>query len=150
MICPACEEISQLEDYGDPKCCPKCGAYYEKALSLRVSRKLKASSGQSNTNVLNDNAVLETATKSLNGREPFGHPLYKGEMYCTSCGAVGGSKFSMPGSILIEIILWICFFIPGLIYSVWRRSSAQRECMVCSMPTQIPEKSPLAQKMLNE
>lgn len=36
------------------------------------------------------------------------------EMHCLDCGTQGKSEIHTPGHRFIEIILWICFIIPGL------------------------------------
>ena len=58
---------------------------------------------------------------------------YVGEdaMICTDCGTIGEGRSEVKGNILIEIILWLCFIIPGLIYSIWRSSSRTRVCSKC-------------------
>lgn len=68
----------------------------------------------------------------------------KKEMFCKTCESIGGTKRFMPGSILIEIILWFCFFMPGLIYSLWRHSAAKRVCKSCGSQEIIPKDSPFA------
>lgn len=166
MICPACEEIFPLEDFGEPKCCPACGAYYEKALKLRLARKAKNEKDALKASIIQEKvtakevgskidntlrkAISPTIAKPVGATQHNGRQLYKGDMYCTSCGAVGKSRRHVPGSILIEIILWLCFLIPGLIYSIWRHAASKKACRVCLMPTLIPAGSPLAQKMLKE
>jgi hypothetical protein len=72
------------------------------------------------------------------------------EVVCTSCGYVGEPKTITKGSIAIEIVLWLCFLIPGLIYSIWRLSSRHDGCPSCSQTTLIPVSSPIAQKFLRE
>lgn len=141
MICPACDEIFPPESFGEPKCCPACGAYYEKALKLRAAKK---------TAVFASEKKADKQAKPASSAQYQNQLAYKGMMFCTSCGAVGGSKRHVPGSILIEIVLWLCFLIPGLIYTIWRYSASKRACKVCSMPTLIPAVSPLAQKMLKQ
>lgn len=64
--------------------------------------------------------------------------------YCTSCGTEGPSKKVTKGSLLIEIILWLCFIVPGLIYSVWRVSSRHQACPSCGATTLVPPNSPVA------
>ena len=46
------------------------------------------------------------------------------------------------GSILIEIVLWCFFLIPGLIYSLWRLGSKDQVCPSCQRPAMIPAFSP--------
>lgn len=54
------------------------------------------------------------------------------------------------GSTRVEIILWLCLLIPGLIYSVWRLSSRLEGCPSCGNTSLIPRTSPMAQKFLRE
>jgi|SRR5690554_3070057 len=65
---------------------------------------------------------------------------------CTNCGYEGKAKFKTKGSFLIEIVLWLFFIIPGLIYSLWRMSASKM--MVCpecdNINTMIPADSPRA------
>lgn len=72
------------------------------------------------------------------------------EIVCTSCGYVGKPETITKGSFGIEVILWLCFLIPGLIYSVWRLSSRHKGCPSCGQTTLIPRTSPMAQKFLRE
>jgi hypothetical protein len=44
-------------------------------------------------------------------------------MICQDCGAQGTPKSHTRGSILIELVLWLLFIIPGLLYSLWRLST---------------------------
>lgn len=48
----------------------------------------------------------------------------------------------------VEIILWLCFIVPGLIYSIWRMSSYHAACPVCGSSTLVPLNSPNGQKIL--
>lgn len=64
------------------------------------------------------------------------------KMICTHCGTRGTPKSITSGSIGIEIILWICFLIPGLIYSIWRISSRKDGCPACGMPNMIRVDTP--------
>ena len=72
------------------------------------------------------------------------------DMYCTNCGYQGTPKKIVRGSFFLEILLWLCFIVPGLIYSLWRSTSAARHkaCPSCEAPNMIPVDSPVAQKMI--
>lgn len=70
------------------------------------------------------------------------------ELLCTNCGFQGKPKTKTRGSILIEIILWICLIVPGLIYSIWRHASRFKICPSCAAPNMIPLDSPKAQQIL--
>lgn len=69
---------------------------------------------------------------------------------CVTCGTIDKTKRFVPGSFLIEILLWLCFFIPGLIYSIWRLSSAKQVCRHCESKDVIPLDSPRAKNLLSE
>jgi len=70
---------------------------------------------------------------------------------CSDCHYVGKPLRITKGSLIIEIILWICFFIPGLIYSIWRQTSKQSICPACRhQSTMIPVSSPKGANMLAE
>lgn len=66
------------------------------------------------------------------------------EMFCKSCGYSGKTESHTPGNLLIEIILWLCFIVPGLIYSIWRISSRTAKCPQCGSKDLVPPDSPMA------
>ena len=49
-------------------------------------------------------------------------------LYCVTCGTTGRPKRVTRGSLLIELVLWLCFIVPGLIYSLWRLSTRHTAC----------------------
>ena len=65
-------------------------------------------------------------------------------MLCSACGEKGFPSRQTKGSVLIEIILWLCFIVPGLIYSIWRASTRYDACARCGSTTLIPVDSPIA------
>jgi Zn finger protein HypA/HybF involved in hydrogenase expression len=44
------------------------------------------------------------------------------KIICPSCHYVGESKVIAKGSRKIEITLWCCFILPGMLYTMWRQS----------------------------
>jgi hypothetical protein len=44
------------------------------------------------------------------------------KIICPSCHYVGESKGIAKGSRKIEITLWCCFILPGMLYTMWRQS----------------------------
>ena len=70
------------------------------------------------------------------------------QMLCPNCGTQGRPKTVTKGSILIEIVLWLCLIVPGLIYSIWRLTSRHKACPACDAPGMIPIDSPRAQQIL--
>ena len=67
---------------------------------------------------------------------------------CLQCGSIGDTKQFMRGSILTELILWLFFLLPGLIYSIWRHSTVAQVCSKCESPNVIPLDSPVARNLL--
>jgi predicted RNA-binding Zn-ribbon protein involved in translation (DUF1610 family) len=65
-------------------------------------------------------------------------------MFCTSCGHEGPTGQQTKGSIWIEIVLWVCFLVPGLIYSIWRHTTRAPVCKSCGATTLVPPASPVA------
>jgi len=69
---------------------------------------------------------------------------------CSSCGSLSAAKVVNKGSGAVELVLWFFFIVPGLIYSVWRRSGRPKVCSVCRQNALVPLNSPVGQKMLHE
>lgn len=63
-------------------------------------------------------------------------------MVCTQCGTQGDPRTYTKGSMLVELVLWLLFIVPGLFYSVWRLSSRYRGCRACGSPAMVPVDSP--------
>jgi hypothetical protein len=69
------------------------------------------------------------------------------QLICSHCGTVGTAKTTTSGSILIELVLWCCFIVPGIIYSLWRLTTRRKVCRACSAPNMIPLDSPIGRKL---
>lgn len=67
---------------------------------------------------------------------------------CTACGTVAKPKRVTKGSILIEIVLWLTFIIPGLVYSIWRHTTRHNACAACGSASLIPAESPAGRKLI--
>lgn len=65
-------------------------------------------------------------------------------MFCKTCGHNGATASKTPGSMAIEIVLWLCFIIPGLVYSLWRISARKAACSACGSIDLVPPDSPVA------
>jgi hypothetical protein len=66
------------------------------------------------------------------------------QMYCQNCGSIAAPTKRVRGSFFIELILWLCFLVPGLIYSIWRLTTKELVCPKCGAPNMIPADSPKA------
>ena len=65
---------------------------------------------------------------------------------CTTCGWTGsGARTKLSGSDGIQLLLLLCFIIPGLIYWMWRRSNWLRPCPKCGNNTLVPASTPTGQ-----
>lgn len=73
-----------------------------------------------------------------------------GVKLCTECGHEGRTRMETKGSIFIEIILWLCLVVPGLIYSIWRMGTKHEVCSSCGSSKVIPLDSPVAHRMRAE
>lgn len=72
------------------------------------------------------------------------------EKICTACGHRGKTKRVTKGSILIEIVLWLAFLVPGVIYSLWRLTTRHDACASCGSTAVVPVDSPIGRKLLTE
>lgn len=56
---------------------------------------------------------------------------------CKLCGFKGKPKVKTRGSVAIELVLWCCLLIPGLVYSLWRVTSRVKICAHCKKDTHL-------------
>lgn len=70
------------------------------------------------------------------------------QLVCTACGTKGVPRRTTPGSFLIELFLWCCFLVPGLIYSLWRLSSRKAVCSACGGAQLVPPDSPVGRRLM--
>ena len=68
-------------------------------------------------------------------------------MFCTACGHEGHTATHTKGHFAIELVLWCCFVVPGLIYSIWRLSTRTPVCSSCGSAALVPGTSPVATRM---
>ena len=76
-------------------------------------------------------------------------------MICTNCYHIGEPKTTMMGSFSTELLLWVLFFwfwfIPGIIYTIWRYTTKTKACPKCGKSgMMIPEDSRRAKEILGE
>lgn len=69
------------------------------------------------------------------------------QLVCTQCGHVGTPKSAVKGSFGVEVVLWLLFIFPGIIYSVWRMTSRHKACRSCGATNLVPLDSPIGRKM---
>lgn len=69
-------------------------------------------------------------------------------MVCASCGHHGHAGYVTKGSMAIEIVLWLLFIVPGLIYSLWRLSTRRPVCAKCGAEQLVPPDTPVGRRLL--
>ncbi len=65
-------------------------------------------------------------------------------LHCMTCGTDAKARLVTRGNMGIELILWLCFLVPGLIYSAWRGSTRYKACSSCGAVNLVPLESPAA------
>lgn len=73
----------------------------------------------------------------------------QGSHVCTACGSRCIPATKTGGHFAIELILWLCFLIPGLIYSIWRLGSRQKACPACGSTALVPVNSPVGRRIID-
>lgn len=69
---------------------------------------------------------------------------------CKQCGTLNESGDALPGSGWIEVILWLCYLVPGLIYSIWRRTKRNAACAACSSRELVQVGTPVGSRLLQQ
>ena len=71
-----------------------------------------------------------------------------GKYICATCGSVGKLKTVIRGHFVLELLLWLFFLLPGVIYTVWRLSTTYSVCKICLSPYVIPVDTPRGKEFL--
>jgi len=62
----------------------------------------------------------------------------------------GESQGGLPGSGWIEVVLWLCYIVPGLIYSIWRRGKKNVTCSACASRDLIQVGTPVGAQLARQ
>ncbi len=76
--------------------------------------------------------------------------VHRGDSICTVCGHVGKARIETKGSFAIEVVAWLFFLIPGVIYSLWRLTTRHKACRSCKSGAVIPVDSPQGLRLLQQ
>ena len=76
--------------------------------------------------------------------------MAKALMICRNCGMTSEPKRVTPGSIWLEILLWLCAIVPGILYSTWRIVKRSNRCAGCGSADLVPADSPMGQKLARD
>lgn len=69
-------------------------------------------------------------------KNPSGETRY----FCTNCNSYA-AYVRNKGNGWIEILLYLFYIVPGIIYSIWRRSGNSKQCPTCGKASLIPLES---------
>jgi len=69
------------------------------------------------------------------------------KLICSGCGYKGKPEKYRMGSAKLEIILWLCFILPGLSYSIWRLATRINVCPNCRTATMISTRTSHGQRL---
>jgi len=72
------------------------------------------------------------------------------KVVCSACGSIGYPKKRISGSPILEILLWLLFLLPGLIYTLWRHANQHLVCRTCGQASIIPVDSPIGRKISSD
>jgi DNA-directed RNA polymerase subunit RPC12/RpoP len=82
-----------------------------------------------------------SSLRNVNGRylcpTCAANPTAMSKYYCNSCHNYSPTAL-MKGNGWIELVLYLLYIIPGIIYSVWRRSGQPNVCPLCKVPGLVP------------
>jgi len=67
---------------------------------------------------------------------------------CARCETLTKPEKFVPGSFLVEIALWICLLLPGILYSLWRFTNKRMICTACGSDELIPLSSPKGKRII--
>lgn len=141
MQCPSCEHEAPQADFGDPLRCPDCGAFYEKALEIKL-RKATASAQPAQPAQVNRGAAATPYTNGLVPCRSCRAPISKKALSCPQCGAVAKKKTSIVTWIVAVIAgLWLV----GFIANVSNESGSGSPSATGTSPPPASRLSPLEQ-----
>lgn len=71
------------------------------------------------------------------------------QWFCTQCHTIGRPVYKTPGSFVLELVLWLLFCLPGVIYTVWRLTCKTKCCPACHSAAVIRCNSPAARNFVD-
>ena len=74
--------------------------------------------------------------------------LFGKKFVCSKCGEVGLALRVKNGNIIMEVLLWLLFLLPGIIYTTWRNATSYLACSSCGSRDIIPARSPKGKALI--
>jgi hypothetical protein len=142
LECPKCQKKFHPNAVACPRCKVTPEAYHA---SVRRESREKAYA-----ELRRDEAKRHL--QLVKAKRALGHTCY-----CTTCGTTFDKRQAVSlvrGSFLLEVILWLCFLLPGLAYSIYRNGTRGKHhgkgkgCPACRSCSIIPATSPMAKQAM--
>jgi len=127
--------------------CIECGARLPWADAIAAHPAAASGSAHPDLDFLN-----KPAQPVQSAAAPPNYPYQPQQSICERCGWVGQPQTYTPGSIAIEILLWLAFLLPGILYSCWRLISRTKACPTCKgvmLPLTTPRGQMLHKQFYN-
>lgn len=78
------------------------------------------------------------------------HQIPRYTRICKQCGTLNNNGDALPGSGWIELVLWLCYIVPGVIYSIWRRTKRNAACVACSSRELVQVGTPVGAELAKQ
>lgn len=85
-----------------------------------------------------------TGKSGKTGKNLVGGVDFSKDYICMVCGCQRAPVLERRGNLYIEILLWVCYIIPGVVYSLWRTVRRHQVCPNCRNPSIVKTTSPQA------
>lgn len=77
-------------------------------------------------------------------------PVAKKPVVCLDCNSVKKPFLKIPGFFLGELVLWLLFLVPGIIYTIMRHTLAYDCCWICGSKRIVPVDTPKGQELTEQ
>lgn len=67
---------------------------------------------------------------------------------CPNCRSVIHPARVTPGSTFLEVLLWLCFLLPGILYTAWCSANKKTVCPICGAQNLVPLSTPAGQALV--
>ncbi len=72
---------------------------------------------------------------------------FRKKYVCMECGCQQEPIMAKRGMLIIELLMWLLYILPGVIYPIWRRVRKHEVCPNCGEPSVVLTSSSRAMKM---
>jgi hypothetical protein len=84
------------------------------------------------------------ARPGKSGKNAIGGVDFSKDYICLVCGCQRVPVMVRRGHVIIEILLWLCYLLPGVVYTLWRTLRRHEVCPNCRNPSMVKTTSPQA------